>query len=116
MLDDLGKYIPTNEEFQTLILNNCLNDDYAFIISKILINIDYEKSTDRLNKTIEKTEAVNPKKILELICLKEGSDYIILEIIEIIKKIYYENVEKNQQESSCNLMELISNVLIYHKN
>lgn len=51
ILDDFGKYLPMMEECQSLILNNFRNDDYSFLISKILLNIDYEKSTDKFNKS-----------------------------------------------------------------
>jgi hypothetical protein len=59
------------------------------VISKILLNIEYEKSSDKLSKVKVQSEVMSPKKILEHICTKEGSDFVILEIIEVIKKIYY---------------------------
>lgn len=70
ILDDFGKYLPNNEECQAAILSNYKNDDYAFLISKILLNIDYEKSTDKHNKSKFQSEIKVPKKIIEIICIE----------------------------------------------
>ncbi len=74
------------------------NDDYAFLISKILLSIDYDKSSEKSSRPKFHGELISPKKILEHVCAKEGSEFIILQIIEIIKKIHYENIQKNQPE------------------
>lgn len=44
--------------------NNYKDDNYSFRISKILLNIDYEKFTDQYNKPKLQAEVMSPKKLL----------------------------------------------------